>query len=84
MPNSCELCVVSLVFSFAPNLDALCRNWVHFVSPFFFVYCWLQQLVHADIFRPPSKYPMLFCVLVGTGVQLLCMGLVTIGFAAVG
>ncbi|CAN0458044.1 unnamed protein product, partial [Discosporangium mesarthrocarpum] len=31
------------------------------------------KLVHADVFRPPSKYPMLFCVLVGTGVQLLLM-----------
>lgn len=27
---------------------------------------------------------MLFCVLVGTGVQLLCMGFVTIAFAAIG
>lgn len=42
------------------------------------------QLVHADVFRPPAKYPMLFCVLVGTGVQLLCMGIVTIAFAAIG
>ncbi|CAM9626190.1 unnamed protein product [Ectocarpus fasciculatus] len=42
------------------------------------------KLVHADVFRPPSKYPMLFCVLVGTGVQLLCMGIVTIAFAAIG
>lgn len=44
----------------------------------------VQQLVHADVFRPPAKYPMLFCVLVGTGVQLLCMGIVTIAFAAIG
>ncbi|CAM9231353.1 unnamed protein product, partial [Sphacelaria rigidula] len=42
------------------------------------------KLVHADVFRPPARYPMLFCVLVGTGVQLLCMGLVTIAFAAIG
>ncbi|CAN0539392.1 unnamed protein product, partial [Ectocarpus sp. 8 AP-2014] len=42
------------------------------------------KLVHADVFRPPAKYPMLFCVLVGTGVQLLCMGIVTIAFAAIG
>lgn len=42
------------------------------------------KLVHADVFRPPSRYPMLFCVLVGTGAQLLCMGLVTIAFAAIG
>ncbi|CAM9443306.1 unnamed protein product, partial [Hapterophycus canaliculatus] len=43
-----------------------------------------KKLVHADVFRPPAKYPMLFCVLVGTGVQLLCMGIVTIAFAAIG
>lgn len=43
-----------------------------------------EQLVHADVFRPPAQYPMLFCVLVGTGVQLLCMGIVTIAFAAIG
>lgn len=45
---------------------------------------WHVQLVHADVFRPPAKYPMLFCVLVGTGVQLMCMGFVTICFAAIG
>eukprot|EP00606_Chrysophyceae_sp_TOSAG23-5_P000833 GSChrysophyteH2.ASY1.ANO1.1049.1 assembled CDS len=28
------------------------------------------KLVHADVFRPPTSYPMLFCVLVGTGMQL--------------
>lgn len=42
------------------------------------------KLVHADVFRPPSKNPMLFCVMVGTGTQLLGMALVTLFFAAVG
>jgi len=42
------------------------------------------KLVHADVFRPPSSYPMMFCVLVGTGVQLFLMAVITIIFAAVG
>ncbi|KAF1319421.1 Endomembrane protein 70, partial [Globisporangium splendens] len=42
------------------------------------------KLVHADVFRPPTKNPMLFCVMVGTGTQLLGMALVTLFFAAVG
>lgn len=28
------------------------------------------KLVHADVFRPPQDYPMLFCVLAGTGMQV--------------
>eukprot|EP01041_Mallomonas_annulata_P008975 gene8975-18573_t len=28
------------------------------------------KLVHADVFRPPSQYPLLFCVLIGTGTQV--------------
>eukprot|EP01031_Cornospumella_fuschlensis_P024784 gene24784-29948_t len=27
------------------------------------------KLIHADVFRPPTEYPMLFSVVVGTGVQ---------------
>lgn len=42
------------------------------------------KLVHADVFRPPTKNPMLFCVMVGTGTQLLGMAFVTLFFAAVG
>jgi transmembrane 9 superfamily member 2/4 len=42
------------------------------------------KLVHADVFRPPSAWPMLFCVLVGTGMQLVVMALATIIFAAIG
>lgn len=34
------------------------------------------KLVHADVFRPPTEYPMILAVFVGTGVQLLvCSGL---------
>jgi transmembrane 9 superfamily protein 2/4 len=38
------------------------------------------KLIHADVFRPPSTYPMLYCVIVGTGVQLyICiLGIATI------
>lgn len=42
------------------------------------------KLVHADVFRPPLVYPMLFCVIIGTGVQLFGMALVTLFFAAFG
>jgi transmembrane 9 superfamily member 2/4 len=28
------------------------------------------KLVHGDVFRPPTSYPMIFSVLVGTGAQL--------------
>lgn len=42
------------------------------------------KLVHADVFRPPSRFPMLFCVMVGSGNQLFGMALVTLFFAAVG
>ena len=41
------------------------------------------KLVHADVFRPPPS-PMLFCVLTGTGVQILCMILITIVCACLG
>lgn len=42
------------------------------------------KLVHADVFRPPTEYPMLFCVIVGTGMQVfICAGLLII-FAALG
>jgi transmembrane 9 superfamily protein 2/4 len=42
------------------------------------------KLVHADVFRPPTNSPMLFCVFVGTGVQILAMSIVTLVFAAIG
>ena len=42
------------------------------------------KLVHRDVFRPPANFPMLFCVLNGSGVQLLYMSLAVLAFAAVG
>jgi transmembrane 9 superfamily protein 2/4 len=42
------------------------------------------KLVHADVFRPPAEYPMLFCVLVGTGMQIAIATLFLIAFAAIG
>jgi transmembrane 9 superfamily protein 2/4 len=42
------------------------------------------KLVHADVFRPPAENPMLFCVLVGTGMQLFICAFFLIVFAAVG
>ncbi|XP_065849339.1 transmembrane 9 superfamily member 8 [Euphorbia lathyris] len=41
------------------------------------------KLVHGDVFRPPSNSDLL-CVYVGTGVQFLCMTLVTMMFAILG
>jgi transmembrane 9 superfamily protein 2/4 len=42
------------------------------------------KLVHADVFRPPQDFTMLFCVVIGTGMQvLICAGLM-VGFAALG
>jgi transmembrane 9 superfamily protein 2/4 len=42
------------------------------------------KLVHADVFRPPTEWPMLFCVLIGTGMQLLLCSLFLIVFSALG
>jgi len=42
------------------------------------------KLVHQDVFRPPATLPMLLCVLVGSGVQVLVMALTTIIFSAIG
>jgi len=42
------------------------------------------KLVHADVFRPPRTAPMLFCVAVGTGVQILLCTTICIVFAAAG
>jgi len=41
------------------------------------------KLVHADVFRAPNN-PMVFSVFCGTGIQLLCMTLLTIIFSAMG
>lgn len=42
------------------------------------------KLVHGDVFRPPAFSPMLFSVLLGSGVQLFLMSLATLFFALVG
>ncbi|KAF0694990.1 Aste57867_14159 [Aphanomyces stellatus] len=42
------------------------------------------KLVHADVFRPPSYSPMLFSVMVGTGVQVCCMSSATMIIALLG
>ena len=34
------------------------------------------KLIHADVFRPPQNHPMLYCVCVGSGVQIA----VSLGF----
>lgn len=49
---------------------------------------WFQEefgwkLVHGDVFRPPRK-GMLLAVLLGSGVQVFCMTLVTLAFACLG
>ncbi|XKL63496.1 hypothetical protein PGB90_005860 [Kerria lacca] len=41
------------------------------------------KLVHGDIFRPP-KYPRLFVAIIGSGVQIFLMSLITILFAMLG
>lgn len=53
-----------------------------------FNFCSLQEefgwkLVHGDVFRPPRK-GMLLSVLLGSGVQVFCMTLVTLAFACLG
>jgi transmembrane 9 superfamily member 2/4 len=42
------------------------------------------KLIHADVFRPPSTYPMLYCVFLGSGAQLCVTALFAIIFSAVG
>lgn len=42
------------------------------------------KLIHADVFRPPDNYPMLFCVCCGGGVQLILTVFITICFSAIG
>lgn len=42
------------------------------------------KLVHADVFRPPDNYPMMYCVCCGGGVQLGVTILLSIIFSAIG
>lgn len=41
------------------------------------------KLVHGDVFRPP-RYPLQLAVLVGSGVQMLTMSVITLVFAVLG
>lgn len=41
------------------------------------------KLVHGDVFRPP-QHSKLFCAIIGTGIQIFCMSLITIFFAMLG
>jgi len=41
------------------------------------------KLVHGDVFRPPNR-PMLLSVLIGSGVQINSMALITLVFAVLG
>mmetsp|Transcript_7062 Transcript_7062/g.9181 ORF Transcript_7062/g.9181 Transcript_7062/m.9181 type:complete len:653 (+) Transcript_7062:144-2102(+) len=42
------------------------------------------KLLHADVFRPPSSYPMLFCIFCGSGAQLALTTLCAILLSAAG
>lgn len=42
------------------------------------------KLVHADVFRPPTQYPMIYCVFLGSGLQLAITAFFSIIFSAVG
>lgn len=42
------------------------------------------KLVHADVFRPPSRRPQSFSVLIGVSTQVFMMAVFTILFAAIG
>ncbi|XP_012286833.1 transmembrane 9 superfamily member 4 isoform X2 [Orussus abietinus] len=41
------------------------------------------KLVHGDVFRPPA-HPRLFAAIIGSGIQIFCMTLITIFFAMLG
>ena len=45
---------------------------------------WKVVHLHADVFRPPSTHPMLYCVFLGSGAQLCVTALLAILFSAVG
>ena len=42
------------------------------------------KLVHADVFRPPTNFGMLYCIMFGSGVQILMCAFFLILFAALG
>ncbi|XP_075211295.1 transmembrane 9 superfamily protein member 4 [Lycorma delicatula] len=41
------------------------------------------KLVHGDVFRPP-RYPRLFAAIIGSGIQIFFMSLITLFFAMLG
>jgi len=41
------------------------------------------KLVHGDVFRPP-RYPKLFAAVIGSGIQIFCMAVITLFFAMLG
>lgn len=42
------------------------------------------KLVHADVFRPPAQNSMLYCVFVGSGIQLGITAFFSVIFSAIG
>jgi len=42
------------------------------------------KLIHADVFRPPSSFPMLYCVFIGSGLQIAVTIFASICLSAVG
>lgn len=42
------------------------------------------KMIHGDVFRPPTTYPMILSVFIGTGVQLICMSVATLTFTLLG
>jgi transmembrane 9 superfamily protein 2/4 len=42
------------------------------------------KLCHGDVFRPPSNFPLMLSVFIGTGVQLMCMCFATLSFTLLG
>jgi len=42
------------------------------------------KLIHADVFRPPSTYPMFYAAFVGNGIQILVTVIFSVVLSAVG
>ena len=43
-----------------------------------------MTILSVDVFRPPVEFPMLFCVMAGTGMQLIICAFFLVLFAAIG
>lgn len=46
--------------------------------------CKVMSYWSVDVFRPPVEFPMLFCVMAGTGMQLIICAFFLVLFAAIG